>query len=335
MIYIGFEEVWKRIKINGIKTHYEISTFGNIRNTKSGKYLKPVKKGKYYLVNISYKDKNGKSKVIGKQIHRLVAETFIPIPKRYIENGYNKSNLEVDHIRDWDEDNHEDNSIYNLQWLTKQENIDKAEDYGKYKKDYMKGKKFPEWNWMVGELNPNAIYTDEFVEEICKEIVKDEKNSKEIAKMFGVKKSFVDDILYKDAWKHISEKYNIGAHGVIEGSVNSYKRSDLVLLDTLIKKGIDNSTIRTVLNWECNKTTSALISKHRKKLGENTQERKSYSDEYLKKLDDLILSGKSTKEICRELNEEIGQRMYVLISSHKRKLKKKNYERSTTIESIS
>lgn len=86
---------------------YEVSNLGRVCSFK-GKYPKILKPGKNrygYLYVILY---NG-GKMIGKTIHRLVAEAFVPNPE-------NKS--EVNHI---DEDKL-NNVAENLEWVTRKEN---------------------------------------------------------------------------------------------------------------------------------------------------------------------------------------------------------------------
>ena len=67
-------------------------------------------KDRYMSVNISLKDKNGKTlKQIKYYTHRLIAETLIQNPKNLSE---------VDHInRD-----KKDNSVNNLRWINRKEN---------------------------------------------------------------------------------------------------------------------------------------------------------------------------------------------------------------------
>ena len=83
---------------------YQISSLGKVKGL-SEKILNPyVSKRGYFVVNLHL---NGKQ--FQKNIHRLVAETFIPNP----------NNLEcVDHINR----NRLDNNKSNLRWVTKKEN---------------------------------------------------------------------------------------------------------------------------------------------------------------------------------------------------------------------
>jgi hypothetical protein len=92
-------ERWKDIK--GYEGIYDVSTFGNVRNIKKNKLLKPeeTKKGRL-LVKLS---KEGKTKKY--QVHRLVAETFIDNPYFYDT---------VNHI----DENPKNNNVNNLEWCT-------------------------------------------------------------------------------------------------------------------------------------------------------------------------------------------------------------------------
>ena len=95
-------EIWRLI--TGF-VNYQISNIGRVRNTDTGKILKPVKNGRgYYCVTLS------QDKVqIQKYIHRLVALEFL-------ENPDNKPS--VDHING-DKTN---NCVSNIRWVNHSEN---------------------------------------------------------------------------------------------------------------------------------------------------------------------------------------------------------------------
>jgi hypothetical protein len=76
---------------------------------------------RYMSVNISIKDENGKLiKQIKYYTHRLIAETLIPNPKGYAE---------IDHI----DRNKSNNSVNNLKWTTRFENMSSWDRDAKYR----------------------------------------------------------------------------------------------------------------------------------------------------------------------------------------------------------
>ena len=109
-------EIWKDIE--GYEGLYQISNFGrvrslNYRGTGQTKVLSPGEGGRgYLLVNLC---KNGKTKKY--QVHRLVAEAFIP-------NWFDDP--QVNHI---DEDK-TNNRVENLEWCSAKYNI----NYGTHNK---------------------------------------------------------------------------------------------------------------------------------------------------------------------------------------------------------
>lgn len=94
------EEIWRDVK--GYEGHYQASSLGRIRNLITGKIIgndKPSNiRGDYLNCSIG-------------AIHRIIAETFIPNPDNKPE--VNHKNLDKT-----------DNRIENLEWVTKQENMD-------------------------------------------------------------------------------------------------------------------------------------------------------------------------------------------------------------------
>jgi len=95
------EEKWKQIQDF---PNYNISSFGNIKNIITDKPLKPSLKSGYY--HVSLVNNNTKKSF---KIHRLVALAFL-------QNLDNKP--EVNHI----DKNKLNNTIDNLEWVTRQEN---------------------------------------------------------------------------------------------------------------------------------------------------------------------------------------------------------------------
>lgn len=94
-------EVWKPIV--DFET-YEVSNIGNIRNIKTGRILKSKNREGYRAIIIS---RNHTPKTFN--IHRLVAQAFIPNPNNYPV---------VNHI----DGNRSNNEVSNLEWCTIKEN---------------------------------------------------------------------------------------------------------------------------------------------------------------------------------------------------------------------
>lgn len=109
------KEVWK--DIDGWEGQYQISNLGRVkslpkklhRGMTKERIMKSTNNGSDYFI-VGFRNGNRRKSYL---VHRLVAKAFIPNPK-------NKE--EVNHI-----DGNKQNNIYtNLEWTTKQENINHA-----------------------------------------------------------------------------------------------------------------------------------------------------------------------------------------------------------------
>ena len=97
-------EVWKDIE--GYEGLYQVSSWGRVKNSRSGTVLKGGETRNGYLqVDLS---KYGKRKLY--YVHRLVVQSFIPNPE---------DKPEVNHI----DENNQNNRVENLEWCTRTENL--------------------------------------------------------------------------------------------------------------------------------------------------------------------------------------------------------------------
>ncbi len=93
---------------------YEVSDLGEVRNTKNFRLLHPsLTESGYYIVNLTVSGQTAR-RIFG--VHRLVASTFLELPTE------DTTTYDVDHI-DSDPTN---NVPINLQWLTRQQHVEKT-----------------------------------------------------------------------------------------------------------------------------------------------------------------------------------------------------------------
>jgi HNH endonuclease family protein len=171
----------KRVIINGEETRYEVSDTGIVFSiNKSGK----EKILKHFITDDGY------HRVVihlhgvkyTKQVHRLVAMAFIPNPE-------NKP--QVNHING----NKDINTVENLEWNTPKENIEHAWAHGLSHPAYC-------------ENHPNAVYTDEQIHNVCKELVRNQLTMMEIGEKTGVTYTVVKQIRSHVIWNNISSQYD-------------------------------------------------------------------------------------------------------------------------------
>jgi len=109
--------------------------------------------------------------------HRLVAKFFVENP-----NGY----PEVDHK----DANRENAAASNLEWVSHQENIDRAHNKGHYA------------GRIQGAKNPKAKLNEEIVRELRK-LYAEGHTIRELHKQYGIPESTIGNIVHRHTWKDV------------------------------------------------------------------------------------------------------------------------------------
>lgn len=183
-------ELWKQLSFT---SRYEVSTYGNIRNTKTHKLLSLCDKGDGYLYVTIY---NG-TKYVNRSIHTLVAQSFLV-------NNENKTT--VNHI----DKNQKNNRVTNLEWATHSEQINHRIALSGV--PMIKGRKIIKHDISTGEKL--GEYTSI---KAALDSVNEEKNGytwkilNHMEDAYGFKWTF-DDNMSGEIWKSIPESicYNFG-----------------------------------------------------------------------------------------------------------------------------
>lgn len=123
-------------------TNYQIGCFGNIRNKKNGRISIPFDRNRTGYVRAILFDGSGNKKRYF--VHRLVAQAFIPNPE-------NKP--QVNHI-DGDKTN---NCVENLEWTTREENMQHAYHTLKRKFGFAYGFGGSDIVWNKGKKMPEGL----------------------------------------------------------------------------------------------------------------------------------------------------------------------------------
>ena len=213
-IDIDNDERFETIKHNGIPTTYLVSSKGYVINTRyRGKYVQKMKEE----LNHGYKRVtlfiDGKR--IHKRVHRLVAEAFIPNPKKLPV---------VDHI-DNDKTN---NDMSNLQWLTFEENTQKA-----YHDNLM----------LAGEDHPKSTLKNSTVRNISEMAISLKYSPQELCEKFNITGSVLSAIIHKRQWKKITVYYDFQPYIDKYGSNVIDKKTVILVAKLLSKKKYSNKLI--------------------------------------------------------------------------------------------
>ena len=172
-------EVWKYIE--NFNNMYQISNYGRIKSFyryKNGHILSMEKRKKRYVIVELVKHAGNKREKVFKNVHRLVAEAFIP----------NYNNLpEINHI----DGNPANNAVNNLEWCTSQYN------------SLHRHKLHP--NLCKCEHNSRTRLTNDQALSIYYLAWTKDYKMKDIAILFGVKRHVVRDIKNGTTWNEVTK----------------------------------------------------------------------------------------------------------------------------------
>lgn len=214
MTFIGFDEpeVWKSIFYKDHKTDYEISTYGQVRNSRTESILKQhVQNNGYYGFTISVKGKLHSFKTA-----RVVASTFI-----YNDDPEKKT--QVNHI-DGCKFN---NSIYNLEWCTPSENQRHSIKTGLRTDEH------------------STKYDYDTIICVCT-LLQNNYTVSDINKTTGVKKKTIYDILYGISYIDISTNFDFSNRTTAKSGPKT-KYSDDIIHD-ICKSWSDGESCKEISN---------------------------------------------------------------------------------------
>lgn len=284
------------IYLNGEQTKYVVSKKGRIFNTKSGKELKHKIDSKGYLVvTLSHK---GVQKDM--RVHRLVALGFVKNPNK-------KKFTIVNHL-----DGNKQNPYYkNLEWTDYSGNVRHAITNGLTQMSR-------------GEKHGKAVLKDADVHKICKIMETGLMTQREIAKKFKVDESVIHEIRLGHNWKHISNQYEINncklgqgwslPDDVVLKICNEILKDEMTIKEISRKYNIKYDIILGILNKKTYKHITHAYN------FDNYSHRSRYSEELMSTIRNLIISGKTNKEIREYLNLEKGAKTNTMLYRERQKI---------------
>lgn len=150
---------------------YEVSNLGRVRNTRSGRILKPkITRQGYHEVRLAQGGKSYHSRV-----HRLVCEAFNGPPP--FEGAFCLHTDDVPH-HNWPD---------NLRWGDRRQNAKDALSNNRYRR---------------GEKCGNSRYSEDVVRKITA-LRKEGKTLRELVALTGVSKAHCSKIVNGQAWSHV------------------------------------------------------------------------------------------------------------------------------------
>lgn len=161
--------------IPGIYPYYMISNCGNVYHKALGRLVSlGISTSGYWCY--PFATDHG---AVTTQIHRLEMVIFNYIPGcEYLDVNHKNGNKL-------------DNHLYNMEWMTRQENIIHSYRIGLH---------------VLGEDSPLAKITNDDAIKIC-ELLQLGYGPKEISEMIGIRREIIQSIKNRDTWTHISCNY--------------------------------------------------------------------------------------------------------------------------------
>lgn len=198
-------EMWKRIKVDGIKTDYEVSNFGRVRNMNTYKIKVPYYRSDGYL----YVQLHVGKRLRMINVHRLVAIAFISNPNNKPQVNH------IDGIK-------VHNMVNNLEWVTNSENIRHAIDNGLLK--------------IKSGINAkHTVYTKEQIEHVINLLKLKNLTSKEISEITKVGISTVCYIRNGKSYAEMSERLGFVPDTKHNFDFSSYEKDIRILVEAGLK----------------------------------------------------------------------------------------------------
>ena len=201
--------IWKRVIIEGIESKYIINPDGEIINTETGRYMKGGLDARGYVRVTIREPSIGFKKAM--KLHQLVAKAFIPNPHNYTQ---------INHI----DGNKQNNSIENLEWCTSKHNVQHAHRLG-----LRKGQ--------PGTSNGACTHEEYEIRNVC-ELIAQGLGATAIARLTGLERGLIQDIINGRLWTTISKDYDFSKHK-FQHSYKKYHEE----INILIYRGYTNKEI--------------------------------------------------------------------------------------------
>lgn len=271
--------LWAPVVIDGIELPYKISTYGDLINSAGVPISSFTRDDGYVQYKVQYQGKDYTRKA-----HRLVAEAFIP-------NDDPIHKTQVDHVYG----NKADNWWRVLEWVTPQENVQRAWNNGLCDEGLLH---------RSGEGHGMNKYPESIIRSICERLEKG-INPIKISDELDIPVSLVYGVQY-GAWKIVSKDYKItDAKGKPIYTTRTLTTDEATQACELMSQGVWPSDVARQLNISLNTVHNLRTGTQYKEICQNYNlddvKFRSVSDDDAHKVCQLYQSGKMPAAIHREL----------------------------------